>query len=56
MNKLHFELTMDQVNIILAGLSKLPIEAGLETFTEFRSQAQNQLQHNNPGAIETNEG
>ena len=43
MNKLHLELTMDQLNVVLAGLAKLPLEASLESFTIIRQQAEAQL-------------
>jgi len=47
MNKLHFELTPEQSNIVLTGLAKLSIETALETFHEVRSQAEQQIaQHN----------
>ena len=38
-------LTLDvqKLNIVLAGLVKLPIEVGIETFNEVQQQAQAQL-------------
>lgn len=42
-NKVTLELTVNDLNVILAGLSKLPIEAALQTFDEVRNQAQQQL-------------
>ena len=37
------DLTIQQLNVIIAGLAKLPIEAGLETFNAVQQQAQAQL-------------
>ena len=37
------DLTIQQLNVIIAGLAKLPIEAGLETFNVVQQQAQTQL-------------
>ena len=37
------ELSIQQLNVIIAGLAKLPIEAGLETFNAVQQQAQAQL-------------
>lgn len=36
-------LDINQLNIILSGVAKLPIEMGIETFTEIQKQAQSQL-------------
>lgn len=41
--KVTLELTVNQLNVILAGVIKLPIEAALETYTEVQKQAQRQL-------------
>lgn len=48
MNKVNLELTIEQLNIVLAGLAKLPLEASLETFTVVRQQADQQVQQNRP--------
>ena len=37
------DLTIQQLNVILAALAKLPIEAGLDAFTAVQQQAQAQL-------------
>lgn len=37
------DLTIQQLNIILAGLVKLPIEMALETFNDVQQQAQTKL-------------
>ncbi len=39
----HLELTIDQLNIVMLGLSKLPLETVLPTFTEVQKQADAQL-------------
>lgn len=36
-------LTVNQLNIVLSGMIKLPIEVGLDTFNEIQQQAQQQL-------------
>ena len=40
----RLELNVNQVNIILAGLAKLPLETSLEAFTVVRQQVEAQLQ------------
>lgn len=37
------KLEIPQLNTVLQGLAKLPIEIGIETFTEVQKQAQAQL-------------
>lgn len=44
MNKVTLELTIDQLNIVIAGLAKLPLEQAIDTFTVVRQQANAQLQ------------
>ena len=44
MNKLTLELTIDQLNIVIAGLAKLPLEQAIDTFNIVRQQANSQLQ------------
>ena len=41
--KLTLELNIQQLNIVLGGLAKLPIEVGLDTFNSVQQQAQAQL-------------
>ena len=41
--KVTLELSIPQLNTILSGLIKLPIEVGLETFQAVQQQAQQQL-------------
>lgn len=38
------ELTVNQINVVLASLAKQPLEAVLDTFTAIRSQAEPQIQ------------
>lgn len=42
------ELTIDQLNVIMLGLSKLPLETVLATFTEVQKQADAQLRASRP--------
>jgi hypothetical protein len=37
------QLTINQLNMVLGGIAKLPIEVGLETFQVIQQQAQQQL-------------
>ena len=41
--KLTLELNIQHLNTILAGLGKLPIELGIDTFTLVQQQARSQL-------------
>ena len=41
--QLKLELSIKQLNVIIAGLAKLPIEVGIETFNAVQQQAQAQL-------------
>lgn len=40
-------LTIQQLNVILAGIAKLPIEIGMETFNGVQQQAHAQLGQSN---------
>lgn len=42
-NKVKLELTVAQLNTVLAAIVKLPIEVGLQTFDEVQKQAHQQL-------------
>lgn len=42
------ELTIDQLNVVMLGLSKLPLETVLATFTEIQRQADAQLRQPKP--------
>jgi hypothetical protein len=42
--KITLNLTVDEVNVVLAGLGKLPLEAGIAVFESIKTQAQPQLQ------------
>lgn len=50
MEKLRFELTHEQANLVLTALAKLPIEVALETFHVFRTQAESQIAKPNQNA------
>lgn len=39
----NLELTVQQLNVVLAGIVKLPIEVGLDAFNVIQHQAQRQL-------------
>lgn len=43
MNTLTFTVTLDQANIIMAGLSELPVKASLTLINELQKQAQEQM-------------
>lgn len=45
MENISLELNINQINIILAGLAKLPLETSLETFTVVKQQADLQIQN-----------
>lgn len=40
---ISLDLTVQQINVILAGLAKLPIESALETFNLVQQQARSKL-------------
>ena len=42
--KVTFTFTVAEVNIVLAGLGKLPLEAGIELFGKIQQEAKNQLE------------
>ena len=48
MEKVHFELTLEQVNVLLTGLSKLPLEQGIDVFMYLRTQTEKQLAEAQP--------
>lgn len=48
METVKLELSINQLNIIIAGLAKLPLEASLETFNVVKQQAEGQLKENRP--------
>lgn len=56
MDKLKFELTLEQVNVVLTGLSKLPIEQGVDVFMYVRSAAESQLAATQPQAEAPTDG
>ena len=42
--KINLELTVAEVNILMAGLGKLPLEAGITVYEAIKAQAQPQIQ------------
>ena len=42
------ELTIEQLNVVMGGLVKLPIELGLTTFNVIQQQADTQLKRQAP--------
>lgn len=50
---INLELTLAQLNVVLVGLSKLPIEVGLDTFNIVRNQAQSQVQNTQAPTVTT---
>jgi len=43
MEKIKLELSLDEVNIVIKGLSKLPLEESLSTFAKIKENAEVQL-------------
>lgn len=50
-NTIKLEVTVNQLNTILTGLAKLPLEMSLETFTLVRHQANAQLENKPEGPL-----
>jgi len=48
----NIQLTLDELNLVLAALGKLPLEASLSAFEKIRAQAQQQAQAQPPQASE----
>ena len=46
--KVKIELTVNQINTVLAALAKQPLEAVLDTFIEIRTQAEPQVKTDEP--------
>jgi len=44
MMEITLKLTVDEVNVVLAGLGKLPLEVGVAVYESIKAQAQPQLQ------------
>jgi hypothetical protein len=49
--KVSLELTLDEINVVLAGLGELPAKTSLNVIDKVRSQAVSQLQAQ-PAALE----
>ena len=43
MSEVDLKLTLDDVNVILAGLGKLPLEVSVVVFGKIKAQAESQL-------------
>ena len=43
MKEITLTLTLDELNVVLAGLGKLPLEAVFATFTKIKTQAEPQV-------------
>lgn len=41
--KITFTLTVTEVNLILSGLGKLPLETGLDLFSKLKAEGERQL-------------
>lgn len=50
-NTIKIEVTLNQLNTILAGIAKLPLELSLETFNVVRQQADRQVQQTPQGPL-----
>jgi len=48
---IKIELDINSLNIVLAGLAKLPLEYSLETFMAIRKQAEAQVQEKPKGPL-----
>ncbi len=44
--KIKLELTVQQLNVVISGLMKLPMEVAMTTFAEVQKQADTQLNVN----------
>jgi|688.fasta_scaffold275263_2 hypothetical protein len=43
-NNVRFELNLNQVNVVLGALGKLPLEQSVDTFMSIRQQVEAQVQ------------
>lgn len=43
MNELTLQLTIDELNIVMSGLGKLPLETSMNVWGKLRAQAEQQL-------------
>jgi hypothetical protein len=43
MNELNIKLTVEDINLILASLGKLPLEASIGVFGKVKAQAESQI-------------
>lgn len=50
MQELNLKLTLDDVNVVLAALGKLPLEVSVVAFGKIKAQAEAQIQPAEPAA------
>ena len=48
--KIKFELTLEQLNVILVALGKIPLEQSVDLFMQLRATAESQLAAQQPPA------
>lgn len=44
MKEIDIKLTVDDINVVLAGLGKLPLEVAVVVFGKIKAQAESQIQ------------
>lgn len=44
MKEVDLKLTLDDINVVLAGLGKLPLEVSVVVFGKIKAQAESQIQ------------
>ena len=47
---LKFEVTLEEANLIIKGLSELPLKVSLDLVNKLQTQAKNQLEKSEPKA------
>lgn len=50
MQELNLKLTIEDINVVLAGLGKLPLEVSVAVFGKIKAQAEAQMQPAEPTA------
>lgn len=43
MNEINLKLTVEDINVVLAGLGKLPLEVSVVVFGKIKAQAESQI-------------
>lgn len=54
-NIISLNLTINQINIVLAGLGKLPLEAGIQTFELIHKQVNEQIKNTQQNLVNDTE-